>query len=131
MKEYKFEHEFDVRDYECDLQGIVNNANYQHYTEHARHKFLLSRGVDFADLHNRGIDAVVARISIEYKRSLKSGDKFVCRLNIEKDGVRYVFFQDIYRLPDNVLCAKAKVETVCTVNGKLVMSVDELDKLLD
>ncbi len=131
MKEYKFEQEFDVRDYECDLQGIVNNANYQHYTEHARHKFLLSRGVDFADLHNRGIDAVVARISIEYKRSLKSGDRFVCRLNIEKEGVRYVFYQDIYRLPDNVLCAKAKVETVCTVDGKLVMAVDELDKLLE
>jgi acyl-CoA thioester hydrolase len=22
---------FRVRDYECDLQGIVNNAHYQHY----------------------------------------------------------------------------------------------------
>ena len=34
----------EVRDYECDLQGIVNNAEYQHYLEHARHQFLRSVG---------------------------------------------------------------------------------------
>lgn len=57
-KDYIFEEKFKVRDYECDLQGIVNNANYQHYTEHARHEFLLSRGISFAELHDKGIDAV-------------------------------------------------------------------------
>ncbi|NSW95739.1 MAG: acyl-CoA thioesterase, partial [Bacteroidales bacterium] len=35
-----FRLEFTVRDYECDLQGVVNNANYQHYLEHARHEYL-------------------------------------------------------------------------------------------
>ena len=27
-----FELRIKVRDYECDIQGIVNNANYEHYT---------------------------------------------------------------------------------------------------
>ena len=31
MEKYIFSLEMKVRDYECDLQGIVNNANYQHY----------------------------------------------------------------------------------------------------
>ena len=31
MANYIFELKDKVRDYECDLQGIVNNANYQHY----------------------------------------------------------------------------------------------------
>ena len=34
IKKYIFETRMEVRDYECDIQGIVNNANYLHYTEH-------------------------------------------------------------------------------------------------
>ena len=56
---YIFETEMEVRDYECDIQGIVNNANYLHYTEHTRHLFLTSLGVSFARLHEKGVDAVV------------------------------------------------------------------------
>ena len=129
-KDYIFEEKFKVRDYECDLQGIVNNANYQHYTEHARHEFLLSRGISFADLHNRGIDAVVTKITIEYKKSLKSGDEFACRLYVEKEGIRYVFYQDIFRTADNALCASARVDCVATVGGKLVSGHPKLDAML-
>ena len=65
--EYRYSLRMKVRDYECDLQGIVNNANYQHYTEHTRHEFILEQGISFADLHQRGIDAVVARITMSFK----------------------------------------------------------------
>ena len=119
-----------VRDYECDLQGIVNNANYQHYTEHTRHEFILSEGISFADLHERGIDCVVARITLSYKTPLRSGDEFLSCLNVEKDGARYVFHQDILRLPDHKLAMRATVDIVSLVHGKLVVGVDELDKLV-
>ena len=76
-----------VRDYECDLQGIVNNANYQHYLEHARHEFLLSTGVSFAALHEQGVDPVVARINMAFKTPLRSGDEFVCKLYLRKEGI--------------------------------------------
>jgi len=119
-----------VRDYECDLQGIVNNANYQHYTEHTRHEFLLSHGVSFADLHARGIDCVVARITLSYKTPLRSCDEFVVRTRVEKEGVRYVFHQDIVRLPDEKLACRAKVDIVAVVDGTLAAECPELDKLL-
>ena len=70
---YIYELEMKVRDYECDLQGIVNNANYQHYLEHTRHEFLTSVGVSFAALHEQGVDPVVARINMAFKTPLKSG----------------------------------------------------------
>ena len=93
---YIYELELSVRDYECDLQGIVNNANYQHYLEHARHEFLLSKDIDFAALHEQGTDLIVSRIEIDYKTPLRSRDKFVVKLNMRKEGrLRIIFDQDI------------------------------------
>lgn len=119
MNSYIFETEFKVRDYECDIQGIVNNSVYQNYMEHTRHEFLTSKGLDFAALHTEGIDPVVFRIEIDYKSPLKSGDEFVCKLNIEKEGnLKMVFFQDIFRKIDNKLMAKGKVIAVVVKNGR-------------
>lgn len=126
---YHFELEFKVRDYECDLQGHVNNSVYQNYLEHTRHEFMLSIGLDFADLFKRGIVAVVARIDLAYKTPLVSGDKFVCRLRVEHQGIKYMFYQDIFRLPDEKLCLKGIVTTTSIVNGRLAVSEEIKDAL--
>ena len=128
--DYVFELPFKVRDYECDIQGIVNNSVYQNYLEHTRHEFLLSRNVSFSGLHEQGVDAVVARIEIAFKNSLRSRDEFVCKLNVKKEGVKYVFHQAIYRKPDNKLCITAKVTTVVVVDGKLVSQFGIFDELV-
>ena len=105
-----FKLEFKVRDYECDLQGVVNNSVYQNYLEHARHEFLLSIGIDFADFFKRNIILTVIRAELDYKAPLKSGDRFVVEVNLEQaTPLRFCFNQEIYRLPDNKLCLKAKV----------------------
>jgi acyl-CoA thioester hydrolase len=112
---------FRVRDYECDLQGVVNNANYQHYLEHARHEFLLSKGVSFVVLHDEGIDLIVTRVEIEYKSPLKSRDEFIVTIAIQREGnVRIVFVQEIYKLPDMKLVVRAKVTGVATRKGRPV-----------
>ncbi|MDM8155680.1 thioesterase family protein [Bacteroides gallinaceum] len=116
---YIYELKMKVRDYECDLQGIVNNANYQHYIEHTRHEFLLSAGISFAQLHEQGIDPVVARLTMAFKTPLKSGDEFISKLYLKKEGIKYVFYQDIFRLPDKKIVIKSTVETVCVINGRL------------
>ena len=119
LDKYKFCHEMKVRDYECDLQGIVNNANYQHYMEHSRHELLEKLGVNFGKLHEDGIDAMIAKITIEYKIPLRSGDRFVVGINLERQGPKIVFYQDIYRLSDGKLCTKGIVESICVENGRL------------
>lgn len=129
MANYIYALEMEVRDYECDLQGIVNNANYQHYTEHTRHEFLRAHGVNFAELHARGIDAVVARMQLQFKTPLRSTDRFVSRLALRKEGIKYVFQQDIFRLPDERPVLKSTVEAVCLVDGKL-SDCEELNRLV-
>ena len=119
MEKYIYELKMKVRDYECDLQGIVNNANYQHYLEHTRHEFLTSEGVSFSKLHKEGIDPVVARITMAYKTPLRSGDEFISKLYLKKEGIKYTFYQDIFRWPDMKPVLKASVETVCLINGRL------------
>ena len=130
LDDYKFTHEMKVRDYECDLQGIVNNANYQHYMEHSRHELLSKLGVNFGKLHEDGIDAMVAKITIEYKTPLRSGDEFVVGINLERKGPKIIFYQDIYRLSDGKLCTKGMVETICVENGRLTRGAifDEIFK---
>ena len=110
MSKYIFETKMEVRDYECDIEGIVNNANYLHYMEHTRHLFLKECGLSFAEMHNKGVDAVVARMNLQYKVPLQCDDEFLSRLWLEKQGVRYIFHQDIFRANDEKLCLKATVE---------------------
>ncbi len=111
--------DFKVRDYECDLQGIVNNANYQHFYEHTRHEFLIENGISFAKMHNEGIDFVVARVEMAFKTPLKSGDSFRCELDLTQQGVKYTFHQRILRLPDMKVCNTGKFDCVVLDHGKL------------
>ena len=120
MKEkYIYETRMQVRDYECDIEGIVNNANYLHYCEHTRHLFLQQCGLSFAEMHEKGVDAVLARMTMQFKIPLRPDDEFLSRLRLTKEGIKYVFFQDIYRASDNKLVIKAQVDTVTLVNGRL------------
>lgn len=128
-KTYIFQREFDVRDYECDLQGVVNNANYQHYMEHLRHLFLESLGENFGEMHNRGIDAFVSRVEIRYKNPLRSGDKYLSCLNVKKEGPSLAFYQDIYRVSDMKLAVTGKVESVVVDNGRMTRG-EFFDELL-
>ena len=123
-KKYVFETRMQVRDYECDIEGIVNNANYLHYCEHTRHLFLQQCGLSFAEMHEKGVDAVLARMTMQFKMPLRPDDEFVSRLRLTKEGIKYVFHHDISRVSDDKLCFRAQAELVCIVNGRLSGSED-------
>ena len=129
MKAYRFELEMKVRDYECDLQGVVNNANYQHYMEHTRHEFLESLGENFGRLHDQGVDVFVSRVDIKYRQSLRSGDRFRSCMNLVREGVKLVFLQDLYRLPDEAVVITARVEAGAVEGGHLTRG-EYFDRLL-
>lgn len=91
-----FSIEMAVRDYECDIQGIVNNGIYQHYFEHARHEYIKHRGYDFNQITQSGIKMVIYRAEIDYQHPLQSGDSFIVTVDMEPPKkVRSVFNQTI------------------------------------
>ena len=114
--DYLFELNFEVRDYELDAQSVVNNATYMNYLEHTRHAFLKAIGMDFVQLHHEGIDPMVIKSELNYKRPLRSNDLFSVKINIERQGpLKILFLQEIYR--GDELSLEAKVWAVC-VNNK-------------
>ncbi len=115
-----FELEFEVRDYECDLQGIVNNAVYLNYLEHARHRYLKSIGIDFAALHERGCDLVVTRSEIDYESPLRSGDRFVVRSRMRRQRrIRFLFEQEVVKLPGQERVLQAVITGTGVIDGRI------------
>lgn len=108
-----------VRDYEVDSQGIVNNAVYLHYLEHTRHEFCRAAGTSFRAMQEAGIDPVLRHVDIEYLHPLGLGEEMVSRLALRRSGARFVFVQDIFTVPDGKPVVRAKVTVVCLENGRI------------
>ena len=98
--DYIFELPMKVRDYEVDAEGIVNNANYLHYLEHTRHEFCEWAGLTFREMHSRGVDPVLSRIEVEYRKPLGLGDRMVSKLAVGRRGPLFIFYPDIFTPED-------------------------------
>ncbi|HUX42632.1 MAG TPA: thioesterase family protein [Rectinemataceae bacterium] len=122
-----FSVDFEVRDSELDAQGIVNNANYLHYYEHARHLYLRSRGVDFVGMHEAGLDAVVFRIEVDYRESLRSFDEFSVSVAVEREGtLRMIFRQEIVKKSNRHVASSARVVAAIVSGGRPVRPPAEM-----
>ncbi len=120
-----------VRDYECDLQGVVNNAVYQNYLEHARHEFLLAKKINFSALVAQGIDLMIVRLEIDYKASLRPQDEFYVTVEPVKEGrLKVAFLQEIYK-KDGSLVVSAKAYGVTVKGGRPVKLLPELLALVN
>jgi acyl-CoA thioester hydrolase len=97
-----------VRTYECDSYGHVNNANYLNYLEYGRYEFLKDIGFDYPAAVKAGYGVYVARIEIDYKRSAMPDDKLTIKSwSVKKGAVSGIIAQEIWR--DEELLVEAKV----------------------
>jgi len=121
-----------VRDYECDLQKVVNNSVYQNYLEHARHEFLLEKGVDFAALAEIGINLMVVRVELDYKKPLVSQDDFYVTVEVQKiSRIKYAFIQNIYHKENDKLMVLGKTIGIAVNPKGRPMAFAQLDDLID
>ena len=110
LREPHFEITMEVRDHELDRFGVVNNAVYQNYLEHARHAFLASRGISLTHLLEEKFRPVITRIDLEYLLPLQSGDSFSVQLWLTRlTRVKFQFFQQIQKIPSMQPTTRAQV----------------------
>ena len=96
-----------VRTYECDSYGHVNNANYLNYLEFARYEFLKDAGFDYQAMIEAGYGVFVARIEIDYKKPAVTDDKLLIKSwPIKKGAVSGVLVQEIWRGEELLVAAK-------------------------
>ena len=129
---YFFSIEMDARDHECDIQGVVNNAHYQHYFEHARHHFLKNHQLDFSTLAKQGINLMVQKIEIEYHRSLTAFQQFNVTVKpIAHSKLKTCFKQQIIDRTDGKLIAQAKTIVVPVGSNAKPLRQNPLVKLFN
>ncbi len=87
----------EVRDYELDSQGIVNNAQYLHYLEHARAKFCEAQHIDLFGFAERGLVFVLYKTELTFRRSLTHAMLFtVTTTCYQHSPTRLIFRQAIH-----------------------------------
>ena len=108
-----------VRDYELDSQGIVNNANYLHYLELARHEFCQQARYSFAQMAADGLDPVVRRAELDYIAPLRMGDVMEVELTMTRRGAKFLFNQAIFRAADHSPVLRAVITIACLEGGRI------------
>ena len=117
-----------VRTYECDSYGHVNNANYLNYLEFARYEFLKDVGFNYVKAIGEGYGVFIARIEIDYKKPAITDDCLtITSWPLKKGSVSGVLAQEIRRGDDLLIEAKVTWAFVDSTSGMPVRIPKEWD----
>ena len=106
----------EVRDYEVDFQGIVNNANYFHYLDNARAIYFNKLGINISEYANKKINVVLVKTEICFLRSLTFGDSFYIETKLSRvSRIKFRFDQIIFLEKNKTIVAES-ASIICCIN---------------
>lgn len=120
----KYSFKIDVRGYELDSYGHVNNAVYISYTEQARWEILKEAGL-LESFQERDLLLVVTETNIRYMRELKLFDKVEIETNVKLEAPYLVFYHDINNESDNLKSAKAVIKTLLIDKDRIPQDIPQ------
>ena len=113
-----------VRGYELDSYGHVNNAVYVSYTEQARWEILKNAGLLDSFLETNLL-LVVTETNIRYMHELKLFDDIEIETNIKFEAPYLVFYHNIINVTGNNKAAKAEVKTLLIDKDRIPQDIPE------
>lgn len=120
----KYCFETNVRGYELDSYGHLNNAVYINYTEQARWEILQKEGLLDSFL-SKNLLLVVTDTNIRYMRELKIFDQVKVETKVKFEAPYLVFQHDIYNVLANLKSAKAEVKTLLIDKERIPQDIPE------
>lgn len=114
----------EVRDYEVDFQGIVNNASYMNFLDQARSKYLENLGFDIVTIAQQGINIVLYESCLKFKHSLRFRDEYSVKTKLFRTSrFKLLMIQSITNIKTGIICVEAENYLCCvdTKTGKPCM----------
>jgi acyl-CoA thioester hydrolase len=99
--------------FETDAMGIVHHANYIHYLERARIRWLDEHDQPYRAYIEQGIHFATTRVEIDYQRATRFDD--VIEISVWLDWVRGASLRMDYLL----ICAGDRIATASTVHASM------------
>lgn len=123
--EKSFKYEFQVRGYELDSFGHVNNAVYLNYTEQARWSILNDLGL--LDIFEKtGGFMIVVETNIKYINELKNFDKAFIETTMIREGFFLTFKQNIFLSEDRKKIAKSRIKCLFVSKERIPQDIPQV-----
>lgn len=108
-----FTREIAVRFNEADPLGIVWHGHYVRYFEDGREAFGQAFGLSYLDIYKHGYSVPVVKIDLDYKKSLKYGDRVIIEtVFVPCHAAKLQFIYRLYNAVTKELVAKGSTTQV-------------------
>lgn len=119
-----YRYKTNVKGYELDSYGHLNNAVYLNYTEQARWEILKIEGLLDVFL-KKDFLLVVTETNIRYKRELKLFDPVQIETDVKFEAPYLVFYHNIATDDSEYRAAKAIVKTLLINKDRIPQDIPE------
>jgi acyl-CoA thioester hydrolase len=107
-----FTHRLRVRYAECDLQGVLFNANYLAYVDHTITELWRAAYGGYTVMLERGVDIVLAEASMRFRGAARFDEEITVEATVTHLGTTSIATAHRFRRADGELLLEAEIRHV-------------------